>query len=220
MTRSLKTLALALALTPLLPIDADAASAFRYDGLEIGYARTLVTGDAVGNYDLNSYSIEAMYSLTPSLVIGGSYVTSMASTTLSATNGATSALEINGAGPVAFGFLHHELIPDTDVLLGASYTTLETDIADDDRPNDTPAATTTRTEVLAGVRQQVFGLFELGALARLDIDAGNDAEALNYTVSARMRLDTSMDLAAYYSPDDRGDEIKISLKKYFGKPGR
>lgn len=219
MTRSLTTLTLALALTPLLPIDAEAA-AFRYDGLEIGYARTPVVSDVAGDLDLNSYSIEAMYSLTPSLVIGGSYIRTTASSATLNADGSTPALEFNGVGPVAFGFLHHAVTANTDVLLGASHTTHDTEITRTDRPAEDVSTTHSQTEALAGVRQRLFGKLELGALLRYDIDAASQRDAVNYTVSTRLVLDTSMDLAAYYTPNDSGDEIKVSLKKYFGKPRR
>ncbi len=221
MNSFLKPLAIAIAAVPAaVAASAAQASSLNYDGIALSYGRSSVEIPALENFDLDGYGVEAMYSLSPNLVIGGGYTSASGSTSAQIQGGGTLPLDVTGSGPTVFGFFHFPLMSNTDVFVGGTYSKIENEFKNGDRRVLELSGSSNSKGVIGGLRHQLMENVELGLVAEYDLDAEGDEDKISYSAVSRFRLDNALDMAVTFSPDKEGDEISISLKKYFGTGGR
>lgn len=205
---------LLVALTLLAPT-ASIASSFQYDGIRATYLQADQESDLLEDFEISGFSIEAMYSYSPTIVLGGRYSSSSGETSAPLQAGGTLPLDITASGPGIFAFMHGELNENTDFLVGGSFDKTEVESKSGSQTVAQLSDDSDTKLFFGGIRHRVNQKLEVELHAEYDFDADEGEDKFGYGVTGRYYLSTDLDISASFFPSDDGDTIAVSVKKYF-----
>ncbi|MBX2826444.1 MAG: hypothetical protein KTR33_17035 [Gammaproteobacteria bacterium] len=208
-----KSLAVATLAAPALFAANVQASGFAYDGIQLSYEKTSFAASSIlQSFDFNTVRVEGMYSISPTIVVGGTFSSGSGDTRGQAQGGGTIGVDVKGSGPTAFGFYHSELNDKTDFQIGGAFSMEETEVTAGGRDVPELSDDDTTKAIIAGLRHQFSPDLELGVRASYDLDADDDE--FSFEAIARYSLEGDLDVLASFAPDGDGDTITLGIKKY------